>query len=105
MSATVRVLPFVDGQTAVQIRAGTMPHAARELGGAFARLADEMHYSRCKNLVKLDELVGHLSALLHGYEIALERYATFEARCDRALAANLRNDITNYVQSRANELG
>lgn len=102
MNATVRVLPFVDGQTAVQLRAGTMPHAARELG--FVGIANAMHYSQCENLKRLDKLVGELSAMLHGYEIALERHATFDSRCDRALAENLRNDIANYMQSRANEL-
>ena len=103
MNATVSVLPFVDGQTAVQLRAGTMPNAARDLG--FIGHADKMHYSRCESLKRLDKLVGELSMMLHGYEIALERHDNFETRCDRALAANLRNDIANYMQSRANELG
>lgn len=106
MNATVSVLPFVDGQTAVQLRAGTMPNAARDLGGPFARLADEMHYSRCGSLAKLDDLVGQLSTMLHGFEIALERHSSesFAVRCDRAVVANLRNDIANYMQARANEL-
>lgn len=104
MNATVSVLPFVDGQTAVQLRAGTMPNAARDLG--FIGHADKMHYSRCKTLAKLDGLVGELSVMLHGYEIALERHSSesFAVRCDRSVVANLRNDIANYMQARANEL-
>lgn len=104
MSASVHVLPFVEGRIAVQARGIYMRTLAKRLG--FVGASAAMDESECESLVRLDKLVSELSTMLHGFELAMERdWVNHEdTKPDRWLVNTLRTEITNYQQARLNEL-
>lgn len=104
MSASVHMMPFVNNKTAVRVRALPVCRAAAalELGGIVTRMTD-----RCVSLTELDSVMSDISFVVHGMELAAERFlhANHPSFEDKARVANLRTEITNYMQARANEVG
>lgn len=103
MSAAVHILPGADGPGIVYQAALPMRVYMKDLP-AFRSYMDRTECGRMMWLTELDTLVGDLSAVLHGYEVAMEQPWANVPREERTLVRQLCNAIANYMQSRANEV-
>lgn len=92
-----------DGPGAVEQESAKMRLLANNLG--LGTVASAMHFSACRSLETLDDLVTSLSILLHGYEVGVERVrGQFVEETTRRAMNDLRTEITNYQQRRLNSI-
>lgn len=98
MSAAVLFHPMADGPAVAEHMGRPLRMGAHKLG--LHGIAAAMDIDACTTLERLDALVSELSAMTHGYAIALEQPWAKADRDTRLAVRDLQNDIANYQQWR-----